>query len=191
MSFGEEYCAWARWLLQFGQWICTVILAAVPSVHSPESPTTDFLQVSVVHSALSLLKPTISGYKWNFLTWPFKWLSESPIISPWQKEPCCFSQLSVFWVPFWIWCCRLGSQDWGLDIPPIKGNPTDTEISLQTFSCHHRSPSSPLMTPPQPLPVVWWSGFFCPLLKDFSPANVKLVIQGGFLYNLVVIPDWS
>ena len=43
--------------------LSTGILVAVPSVLSPEPPVTDFHQVSLVHSAIPLPEPRVSGYK--------------------------------------------------------------------------------------------------------------------------------
>ena len=58
----------------------------LPLVISPEPPTPDALQVSLVHSALPLLEPRVSGYKGNFVRWPFMWASVSPTVSPGQAE---------------------------------------------------------------------------------------------------------
>ena len=82
MLFGEECSAWERWLLQYGERLSTGVLAPVPSVLSPKLPTPDSPQVSLVHSAFPLLQPRVSGYKQNFVHWPFKGLSVSPAVTP-------------------------------------------------------------------------------------------------------------
>ena len=58
---------------------------AVPSVLFPE-PTPDSPYASLVHSALSLLELRVSVCKWNFVCWPFKRLSASPVNIPWWIE---------------------------------------------------------------------------------------------------------
>ena len=59
---------------------------AVLSVLSPELPTPNSPQTSLVHSALPLLEPRVNGCKRNFVHWPFKRLSASSAVSPWQIE---------------------------------------------------------------------------------------------------------
>ena len=86
----------------------------------PEIPTPYSPQVSLVHSALPLPESSVSGSKWNFVHWPFKKLSlQLPL--PGRQKPCCFSQLGVTWVPFCLWCCRLGSTAWHLDTTLLRG----------------------------------------------------------------------
>ena len=122
MPFGEECSAWERWLLKVREWLITGILACVPLVLSPEPPTLDSSQVSLVNSALPLPGPRVSGCMGNFVCLPSKGLSASPAVSDGQK-PCCLSQLDVIWVPFQLWCCRLERKAWGLDPTFLKGNP--------------------------------------------------------------------
>ena len=64
----------------------TGILAAVPSVLTPEPPGPDCPEASLVHSAHSLLEPRVSGCKQNFVGWLFRRLSKSPIFSTSQTE---------------------------------------------------------------------------------------------------------
>ena len=52
----------------------------------PEPPTPDSLQASLDHSALPLPEPRVTGFTRKFVSWPFKRLSESPEVSPWQTE---------------------------------------------------------------------------------------------------------
>ena len=93
MPLGGEGSAWERWPLQYGEWLSTRILLAVPSVLFPEPP--DSPHVSLVHSALLHLEPKVTGCKWNSVIWLFKWLSAFLAIFSWQTGPCCFSQLDV------------------------------------------------------------------------------------------------
>ena len=124
MPLEEELSAWERWLLQYGEWLSTVIIAAIPSVLLSETPIPDFPQASLVYSALPLLEPRASGYKQNFVCWPFKRLSASLAISLWQKKTFFFSQLDVIWVSFWLWFCGLGSPARGLDPTLLRGTPS-------------------------------------------------------------------
>ena len=86
MQIGGECSAWDRWLLQFGGWLSTGILVVDLSALSPELPTLVSLYVSLVHSALLLLEPSISSWEWNFVCWTFKRLSLSLAICPWWTE---------------------------------------------------------------------------------------------------------
>ena len=52
-----EWSAWVRWLLMYGRWFITGILAATISVPSPKPPSPVFPLVSVVLSA-----PLCQGY---------------------------------------------------------------------------------------------------------------------------------
>ena len=54
---------------------------------SPDPPTPESPQASLVHSALPLPEPRLSGCKQNVVCWPFKRLSASPAASPWPTEP--------------------------------------------------------------------------------------------------------
>ena len=84
------------WLLQYGEWLSTGILEADPSVLSPEPPTPDFPQVTLVDSALPLLEPKMSVCKWNFVLWPFKTVPVPLAISPRWTETAAFHS--------WILC---------------------------------------------------------------------------------------
>ena len=164
------------------------ILVAVPSVLSPEPPSTDPPQESLAHSALPLLEFRVSSCKRNFVHWPFKRLSASPAVSPWQIVTRCFWQL----VTFWLWCCTLGRPSWGLGPTLLRGNSMAAEISLQNFSCHLWEPNP--STPPLHCLPVWfrWSGFFClSLVTRLLCSQCSVGYSGWFLYNLVVIPNWS
>ena len=62
---------------------------------------------------------------------------------PGRQKPCCFSELHVIWVSFWLWCCKLRSPACSLEPTLLRGNSLAAEISLQNFSCHPCEPSQP------------------------------------------------
>ena len=118
-------------------------MAVVPSILSPDPLTPNSPQMSLVYSALPLPEPRVSGCKQNFVHWPFKRLSASPTISPFQK-PCYFSQLDVIWVTFWLWCYRLGNPAWGLD-PTFSGvTPQLLKYPSRTLAATFWSPAPAL-----------------------------------------------
>ena len=142
-------------------------------------------------SALPLLEPRVRDCKWNFLCWPIKRLSVFPVVSPWQRENLLLFTDGCYWVPYWLWCCRLGSPAWGSDPALLRGSPPGTEISLWNFSCHLWGPSQPshtAFTLPTSLVLVK-----CFLLSVLGyNAFLQLVFSWLFrmiLYNLVVIPN--
>ena len=106
------------------------------SLLSPEPPPQP-----LVHFALILLEPRVSGFKWSICLSFHSWmLSEF---------------LSLFL------CCRLGYPAWSLDPTLFRGKTLATDISLWNFSCYHGSPASPLTPPLHCLSLIWWcSGFF-------------------------------
>ena len=144
--------AWERWLLQYGEWLSTENLAAVPSVLSPEPPTPDSPQASLIHFALPLLEPRVSDYKWNFVGWSFKRLWVSSVLTPANRNSAAFhscllsgflssssavgwgAQLGVYTSHF------LGQPSWLLNYPS------------GTSSAVHGSPASPLTTTLHSLP---------------------------------------
>ena len=136
MPFGEECSAWERWLLQYGERLSTGVLAPVPSVLSPKLPTPDSPQVSLVHSAFPLLQPRVSGYKQNFVHWPFKWLSESPDIFPWPAEPLLLVTARCYMGSFLVLVLKSGECSLGFRPHTSQGNPLSAEISLWNFSSY-------------------------------------------------------
>ena len=131
------------------------ILPAVPSVFDPEPPALDSPHVPIVHSALPLLEPRLSGCKWNFMPWPLKRLSASPVVSPrWTETPLLFT--AGCYLSSFPGSCRLGSPAWGLDCTLLRGNHPATEISLWNFSSCPWEPSQPSCAS-FALPVTsWW-----------------------------------
>ena len=163
MTLGEECSAWERWPLQYGEWLSTGILAAVPSVLSTEPPAPDTPKASLFHSTLPLLEPRICDCKWNFVHWSLKRFSDSLGISPWQTETLRLSQLDVICVPFGLWSCRLWSPAWALDPTFSRRTPPHKMLKCPsgTPPASRESPASPLVTPLHCLPVfLGWSGFF-------------------------------
>ena len=104
-----------------------------------------------------------------------------------------FSHLDV-WVPFWFWCCRLRSPGWVSDPTLLRGeHPWATEFPSGTLAAILGS----LTSPPESLPcsilvTLWWSSFFCLfMVTRFLSSYCSVGYSGWFLYNLVIIPDWS
>ena len=101
---------------------------------------------------------------------------------PGRQKPCCFSQLDVVWVPFWLCCCRLGSLAWGLDPTLLRQNPSAAEISLRHFSCCLWEPSQPSRASsalPTSLVVVKW---FLLSLRGYQ-ASFQLV--SSWLFRMI------
>ena len=106
----------------------------------------------------SALCPPSAGAQGNWLQMKFCTLalyrlSASPAISPCRQKLCCSSQLYVIWVPFWLWCCRLGIPAWDLDPTLLRGITGSLQYSSSTSADTHGSPASPLAPPPHYLPV--------------------------------------
>ena len=132
-----------RMFLQYGEH-STGILVAVPLVIFPQPPTPHSPQVFLVHCILPLLEPRVSSWRWNFVIWLFKSLSASLLSLPGRQKPCCFWQLVVISVLFWLRCYRMGRPACGLDATLLRGTPPPVaEISLQHFSCYPWEPSQP------------------------------------------------
>ena len=113
---------------------------------------------------------------------------------PVRQKSCCFSQLDVIWVLFWLWYCRLGSPAWGLYPTLLRPNHLSNEISLQHFSCHLWE-SSQLFCISSTLHTIhsvvlkWFLLSVC-VYKVFLQLLFSWFFQMISL-NLVVIPDWS
>ena len=157
-------------------------MAAVPSVFSLEPPALNSSQVSLVHFALPLPEPRVSGCKQNFVHLPFKRLSAS-LCLPGRQNPDAFHSHVLYGFLSWFSGCKLGSPAWGLDPTFLRGNPLATEISFQHFSCHqweHRQPSDASSALPFSLIVGKWFLHAVCGYKASSPASVQLVIQDDF-----------
>ena len=153
-----ECSAQEGWLLQMGNDSAQGSLSADPSALSPKPQIPDSL-AALVHSALPLLEPRVSGCKWNSVGWLFKRLSASLAVSPWQTET-----LLLFTTK-----CYLGSflnsvtLGWGAQLEVwityfSGGSPLDAEISLWNIGCHPWEPCQPSRTStlPTSLIVVMW-----------------------------------
>ena len=112
---------------------------------------------------------------------------------PGRQKPCCFSLLNVIWVPSQLWCCRLGSPAWGLDPTLLRGNPQPLKYPSGTLAATHGIPDSPLLPPTHSVPVsLWLSDLFClSVVIRLLSSYFSIDYSRRFLYNLVVIPDWS
>ena len=75
MPLGGECSDWGKWLLKYGEWHSTGILAGDCSALSPEPPTPGSPHMSLVYCALFLPEPHVSSCKWNFVCWP--WIDSS------------------------------------------------------------------------------------------------------------------
>ena len=174
MPFRKECSAWERWLLQCGECLSTGILVAAPSVPSPEPPSPDSPQVPLVPCVLTLPESRVSGCKRNFVCWPFKSLQPS---FTGKEKPCCFSLLDVIRVPFWLWCCRMGSPAWDLDPTFLRGNPRLLKYPSGTSAAACGSPASPLAPPLHSLPaLLWW---FLLSVRGYQ-ASLQLVFSSLF-----------
>ena len=191
IPLGEECSPWAGWPVQYGEWF-TGMLVSVPLVLSPDPPTPDSPQVFLVQYALPLSELRVSGYKQYFVHWLF--LRDSlrlQLSLPGRQKSCCFSQLDVIWVPFWLWYYRLVSPVWGLDSTLLKGKHCLLKYPFGISAAIFGIIASPLATPPHSVPVLLWgSGFFLlsVVMRLFS-SYCSVGYSGRFLYNLVVILD--
>ena len=162
---------------------------SLSSLPKPLSP--NFPQTSLVHSVPPLLKPRGRGYKWNCMHWPFKSLSVSSAVSPWQTEI----------LPLFTAGCHLGSfpalvlqaGEPSLEFRPHtsqKEHPWPLKFPSSTPSSTRGSPASPFASPLHSAPVIlWWSGFFClsmvvRLLSSYCPVGYFR----WFICDLFVIP---
>ena len=68
---------------------------AVSSVFSPEPPTPDSPQVSLVHCIFPLLVPRVTNYKRNIVLWPFKKLSTCPALSLADRNSVAFHRWTL------------------------------------------------------------------------------------------------
>ena len=113
------------------------------SILSPKLPFLVSAQESLAHSAPPLPELWISGCKWKFLRWPFKWLFASPTASPWQTETPLFFTARCYLGSVWLWCCRLWSSLWDLDPALLRRTPPAAERPLRNSSCCPWEPSQP------------------------------------------------
>ena len=141
-----------RRLLQNEERLSTGILAAVPSVPSPEPPAPDSPQVSVVHS-LPLQSPGYVAANKIVCIAPLRDSLHLQPSLPSRQKPCCYSQLDVIWGPFQLWCSRLGSPAWGLVLTLLRGNPRPLKYPSGTSAAARGSPASPPVPPLHSLPV--------------------------------------
>ena len=185
MPLGEGCWAWERWLLKYAEWLSTGILAAISSVLSPESPTPDSPQASLVHSALPLSQPRLSGCNKILCIGPLRGCVCLQPSLPGRKKPCCFHS--------WMLSGFLSGSDavgWGAQLrvyhPPnfSRGSPA-TEISLQNFSCCPWEPSQPSRASsalPASLVMVKW------FLLSVLGYKASLQPVFSWLYRMISLP---
>ena len=153
------------------------------SVLSPEPPVPDSPHTSLVLSGLPLLEPRVSGCKRNFVQWPLKRLSASPVISLWWTEILLLlTVIMLFGFLSWFWCCRLESPAWGLDPTLLMGTPKLLKYPSGTSAATCGCPARTLVPPPYSLPFsLWWSEFFCLcLVVRLLSSCVQLTIHDDF-----------
>ena len=149
----------------------------------PEPLTPDSPQVSLVLSALPLPEPRVHSYKQNFVLWPFKRLSASPAISPWQRETLRLFTAGCCLGSFMALVLLAGQPSLGFRPHTSQAEPLSCWNIPQALQLLPVGAQSALLcllcTPYQPCcgEVVssvspWLSGFF--------PASVQLVIQDDF-----------
>ena len=151
--------------------------SAVCADATPDSP-----QVSISHSLFPFPSLRVSDYKWNFVLWPLRRFSASLAISPWQtRNPA--AQLDVIWVPFPVWCCRLGSPTWRLDPLFLEVTPQLLKYPSNMSAATHEpsQPSHISSTLPTSHIVVKWFLLSVPWLYSFPlPSVHSVVIQDDF-----------
>ena len=168
----------------------------VPSVLSPEPPTSESPQDPLSTPPSLCQSPGLVATNEILCIGDLGGSLYLQLFLPGRQKPCCFSQLDVIWVPFSLWCCRLGSPAWGLDPTLLRRNILATELYLQIFSCHAWEPSHPshvsalstnhivvkwfllsVQCYKAPLQLVF-SLFFGMISLQFS-CNSRLVLGGG------------
>ena len=124
---------------------------------SPTPPAPDSPHTSVVHCALTLVEPRVSGCKRNFWHWPFKSLSESPAVSPWQTETLQFFTAGCYLSSFYGSGAIVWGHQLGVYIPHTsEGPPWPPKYPSGTSAATHGSSASPLVPPLHSLPVLLW-----------------------------------
>ena len=130
---------------------------AAPAVLSLKLPSPDSPQAPLVHSALPLPEPRVSGCKLNFVGWPFKRLPASLTITPWQTETLLLFTIGCDLGSFPALVLQAGEPSLGFrPHTSCGGTPPATETSLQHFSCSPWGPSQPAHIPSAlPASTLW------------------------------------
>ena len=141
------------------EWLSTGILGAVPSALSPEPHTTD-THMTLVWSTLSPPESRVSGYKQNYVHWPFKRgayvSSRLWSLTDGQKSiPTDFHSQMLCGHLFQLWCSGLVSLAWGWDPTLLSRNPPCLRYPCRTLATTHGTRPSFFMSPPF-LPVLKW-----------------------------------
>ena len=155
MTVGEEFSAREIWLLHYGKWLNTGTWLLLPQFSLQRATMSDSPQVSLVHSALPLPEPRVSGCKQNFVCWPFKRLSVSSAISSWQIELLLLFSCMLF--GFLSSSHAVGRTPvLCLDPTLLSGNPLPMKYPPTTLVTPCGSPGSPLVPPLHSLSVSLW-----------------------------------
>ena len=176
------------------------------SILSPKPPSPVSPQASLIHTA----PIAVAQDKWlqmKFCVGPLKGSMWPHLSVSGREKSCHFTQLDVIWVLFGLWCHRLGSPDSGLDptLLRVTSNTWNIPLAIQlsplgvktafthslnyhSFNYHPWVSRQPSLCTPLPV-MLWWSciSIFISLLSHYG----SVFYSRWFLYNLVVIPDWS
>ena len=134
---------------------------AVPSVLCQEPPTPDSPQASLVHSALLLPEPTVSGCKWNFVHWPFKSFLCLLLSLAVGQKPCCFSQPCYCGSFLGFWCCRLRSPARAPYFSEATPQPLKYPSSTSAAACGSQPALSYLLCSPYQSHCIEVASFIC------------------------------
>ena len=127
------------------------------------------------------------------MLWSFKRLSASPANSCWQTETLLLFTAGCYLDSFPSSGAVVVLFHLGFGPHTYQGEPLCCWISVRHFSATHGSPASPFMSPPHSVPVtLWWSSFFSlSVVIRLLSSSCSVGYFGWFLFNLVLIPDWS
>ena len=121
-------------------------------------------------------QPRVSGWKWNFVVWPFKRFSEPPAVTPRQTDSLLLFTSGCYLGSFHALVLKAREPNLGFWSHPSQGNPPPrTEMSLWNFSFCPWEPSQLFLTSvlPTSLVVVKWFLFF---VLGFD-ASLQLVLS--------------
>ena len=154
-----------------------------------------------------LLEPRVSGCKQNCIFWPLKRLSESPTVSPLQTQTLLLFIAGCYLVPFWFWCCRLGSPPWGLylsggtpnhwNIPPelqllpVAAQPALSHLFCTSYHSHSGEVVSSVCLGYKVSLKLVFSWLFSMISLQFT-CNSRLVLGGSYCsFHLLLCHLWS
>ena len=172
--------------LKYEEWLCTGIIAAICSDLFPEP------QGPRVSSSISRLlsPPSARAHgKWMQMKFCALALCISSHLSLVTETFTAFYSWVLSGFLSQLWFSRLGSPAWGLDPTLLRGRPLSCSPPLE-----FQLPS--MGAPPALLhPSTSHQSYFGEVVSfvhDYKASlQCSVGYSGWFLYNLVVIPDWS